>query len=88
MKYLKTFEVKTGFINFSDLGDNWSAQFHLDPNINYYKKQFKIRGRKEVIKTIISNVKTIGESNYNSVKSEAKSKFNINLPEYKRAIWG
>ena len=74
MKYLKTFEVKTGFVNFKDLGDNWSPEFHLDPEINFYKKEFNLRGRKEIVKTIVDNINKLGESNYKSIKNVLHTK--------------
>lgn len=86
MKYLKTFELKTGIVNFSNLGDNWSAEFHLDDDINYYKKEFKLKGRKVTIKKIVNNIKKIGKDNYNSIKKDAQKRFYVNLPAYENAI--
>lgn len=89
MKILKNWnqfnELKTGTVKFSDLDDNWSAEYHLDDDIKDIKKNYKKYGKEKTIDKIVKIVNNLDKNIYNKFKRDGETRFKISLPKYEQA---
>ena len=87
MKNFENFisEVKIGYVNLSDLHDNWSAEYHLSEELDDLKKNYKELGRVKFVDKVIDIVNNIDKNTYNKLAAESKLKFHVGLPAYKSA---
>ena len=82
---VKRSDVKMGFINFSDLHDNWSAEYHLSDELKDLKINYKELGRFKFIDKVINIVNKIDKNTYDQLAAESKLKYHVGLPAYKSA---
>lgn len=81
----KIFELKTGTIMFSELNDNWSAEYNLDKDLDDVKKNFKKLGRDKTIKKVINIISKIDKKTWDKLIKLSNTKYHVNLPEYNSA---
>lgn len=84
--YKKFNEEKISIVNFSDLHDSFSAEYHVSDELNNIKKDIKILGTTGIKKKLISLIKKIGEVDYKEAVKYAKKKYNKNITTYERAL--
>ena len=75
-------EAKIGIVNFSDLHDNWSAEYNLSDELKVIKKDYKKLGIKKIIEKVVDIVSKLDEKTYNKLIAESKKKYFITLPKY------
>jgi len=91
MKIIKPYiqflnEWNYNIVNFSDLDDNWSAEYNISDEIKKIKEEYKQIGKKGIIKRISKIVSSMDETTYNKLKHEGEIKYHVSLPKYKTIL--